>query len=51
VLSSNERTWEGDTPDIGAVLGLRTEYLNKKILFRVFMETNGGIYFEKTGQW
>ena len=38
VLSSNERTWEGDTPDIGTVLGLRTEYLNKKTSFRVFME-------------
>ena len=38
MLSSNERTWEGDTPDIGAVLGLRTEYLNKKTSFRVFME-------------
>jgi len=38
VLNSNERTWEGDTPDIGAVLGLRTEYLNKKTSFRVFME-------------
>jgi len=38
VLSSNERTWEGDTPEIGAVLGLRTEYLNKKTTLRVFME-------------
>ena len=38
VLSNNERTWEGDTPEIGAVLGLRTEYLNKKTSFSVFME-------------
>ena len=38
VLSNNERTWEGDTPEIGAVLGLRTENLNKKTSFSVFME-------------
>jgi len=38
VLSNNERTWERDTPEIGAVLGLRTEYLNKKTSFSVFME-------------
>ena len=38
VLSNNERSWEIDTPEIGAVLGLRTEYLNKKTSFSVFME-------------
>ena len=38
MFSSNERTWEGDTPEIGAVLGLRTEYLNKNTSFRLFME-------------
>ena len=37
-FSGNERTWEGDKPDIGAVLGLRTEYLDKKHSFRAFLE-------------
>ena len=38
VSSSNERTLEGDTPEIDAVLSLRTEYLNKETSFCVFME-------------
>ena len=33
--NANERTWEGDKGEIGAVLGLRTEYLDKKTSFRV----------------
>ena len=37
-FSANERTWEGDTSEVGAVLGLRTEYLDKKASFRVFSE-------------
>ena len=38
MFNSNERTWEGDKSDVGAVLGLRTEYLDKKVSFRVFIE-------------
>ena len=34
----NERSWEGDKAEVGAVLGLRTEYLDKKVSFRVFIE-------------
>ena len=37
-FTNNERTWQGNTTDVGAVLGLRTEYLDKKVSFRVFME-------------
>ena len=36
--NANERTWEGDKGEIGAVLGLRTEYLDKKASFRIFIE-------------
>ena len=38
LFNGNERTWEGDKIEIGAVLGLRTEYLDKKVSFRVFIE-------------
>ena len=38
VFTNNEKTWQGNTPDVGAVLGLRTEFLDKKVSFRVFME-------------
>ena len=38
VFNSNERTWCGDKCEIGAVLGLRTEYLDKKVSYRVFIE-------------
>ena len=38
LFSENEHTWCGDNPDIGAVLGLRTEYLDKKVSHRVFVE-------------
>ena len=34
----NERTWEGDKPEVKAVLGLRTEWLDKKVSYRVFLE-------------
>ena len=37
-MSANERDWEGDKPDIGAVIGLRVEWLDKKTSFRNFME-------------
>ena len=37
-FNSNERNWQGDKPDIGCVLGLRTEWLDKKLSFRSFME-------------
>ena len=38
LFSGNERTWCGDKGEIGAVLGLRTEYLDKKVSYRVFIE-------------
>ena len=38
LFNANERTWEGDKTEIGAVLGLRTEHLDKKVSFRVFIE-------------
>ena len=38
LFSSNERNWEGDETEIKGVLGLRTEHLDKKVSFRVFME-------------
>ena len=38
LFSGNERTWAGDKADVGAVLGLRTEYLDKKVSYRVFIE-------------
>ena len=34
----NERTWAGDKPEIGAVLGMRMEFLDKKVSFRQFLE-------------
>ena len=36
--SGNERTWTGDKPEIGVVLGMRTEWLDKKVLFRQFLK-------------
>ena len=38
IFSANERAWGGDKPDIGSVLGLRVEHLDKKQSFRAFME-------------
>ena len=38
LFSANERSWGGDKPDIGAVLGLRSEYLDKKHSFCSFLE-------------
>jgi len=37
-FTENERTWQGDKPEIGGVLGLRTEWLDKKMSYRSFME-------------
>ncbi len=36
--SGNERTWQGDRPKIDGVLGLRTEWLDKKMSYSTFME-------------
>ena len=36
--NNSEQTWVGDKPEVGTVLGLRTEYLNKKVSFEVFLE-------------
>ena len=38
IFSGNDRTWSGDKPEIGAILGLRTEHLDNKQSFRSFME-------------
>ena len=38
IFSANERSWSGDKPEIGAVLGLRMETLDNKQSFRTFME-------------
>ena len=38
LFSANERSWGGDKPEIGAVLGLRMETLDNKQSFRMFME-------------
>ena len=38
IFNSNERTWQGEKPEVGAVLGLRAEWLDKKVSHRVFME-------------
>ena len=35
---NSEQSWLGDKPEVGAVLGLRTEYLSKKVSFEVFLE-------------
>ena len=37
-FSGNERSWEGDKPEIKGVLGLRMEWLDKKVSYRVFLE-------------
>ena len=34
----NERTWQGEKPEIDGVLGLRTEWLDKKMSYSTFME-------------
>ena len=36
--NGNEHTWSGDKPEVGAVLGMRTEWLDKKVSFRQFLE-------------
>ena len=38
LFSGKKRTWAGDKADVGAVIGLRTEYLDKKVSYRVFIE-------------
>ena len=38
LFSGNERTWCGDKAEIGAVLGLRTEHIDKKVSYRIFIE-------------
>ena len=37
-LNGNERTWQGEKPEIDGVLGLRTEWLDKKMSYSTFME-------------
>ena len=41
VQSSDGTSFEGSCPEIGAVLGLRTENINKKVPFSVFTEKLG----------
>ena len=36
--NGNERTWQGEKPEIDGVLGLRTEWLDKKMSYSTFME-------------
>ena len=36
--TENERTWQGEKPEIDGVLGLRTEWLDKKMSYSTFME-------------
>ena len=38
IFSANERSWCGDKPEIGAVLGLRVEHLDHKHSYRSFLE-------------
>ena len=38
VVGSNEKSWEGAKPEVGAVLGLKSERLNNKVTFEVFRE-------------
>ena len=37
-FTGNERTWQGEKPEIDGVLGLRTEWLDKKMSYSTFME-------------
>ena len=37
-FGSNDKDWEGAKPDFGAVLGLKTERLQKKVTFEIFRE-------------
>jgi hypothetical protein len=36
--SNEQRNWEGEEPKVGGVLGLRSEWLDKKVSFEVFLE-------------
>ena len=36
--SNEQKNWEGDEPKMGSVLGLRSEWLDKKVTFEVFLE-------------
>ena len=38
VVSSNPRGWDGDTPEIGGVIGLQSEQLDKKCSFNIYKE-------------
>jgi hypothetical protein len=38
VADANQKSWEGDEPKIGGVLGLRSEWMEKKVSFEVFLE-------------
>jgi hypothetical protein len=35
---NEQRNWEGEEPKVGGVLGLRSEWLDKKVSFEVFLE-------------
>ena len=36
--SNEQKGWEGEEPKVGGVLGLRSEWLDKKVSFEVFLE-------------
>jgi hypothetical protein len=37
-IGSDDKDWEGAKPEVGAVLGLKTEKITKKVTFEVFRE-------------
>jgi hypothetical protein len=36
--TNEQKNWEGEEPKVGSVLGLRSEWLDKKVSFEVFLE-------------